>query len=82
MEAVIDAKEAVSLPTKSMPEREALDESVRQFGLWDDFSDLSTSRLSKALREGALQADQTEVLESYVHREKKQSIRLRRRQTA
>lgn len=81
MEAVVDFKEAISLPTKSMPEREALDNAIRQLGLWDDFSDLSTSRLSKALREGGLRADQTKALESYVNREKKQSVRLRRKQT-
>jgi len=79
MEAVIDIREAITLPTKSMPERESLDETVRQIGLWDEFSDLSTNRLSKALHEGTLPDEKRAKLEHFAKREKRRSIRLRRR---
>jgi len=79
MEAVIDTKEALSLPTKSMPEREALDNAVRQMGLWDEYSDLSTSRLGKALREGAISSDQANALERFSEAKQRKNIRLRKR---
>lgn len=80
-EAVVDIKDVLSLPAKLAPEREELDEAIRQLGLWDDFSNLSTSQLSMALREGSLSKDQQERLESFAKSETRETVRLRKRST-
>jgi len=78
-EAVIDIKEVLSLPVKSDPDRAELDDTARQLGLWDEFSDLSISQLSKALHEHALTEEQREQLEPFAASEKRWTIRLRNR---
>jgi len=78
-EAAIDIQDVVSLPNKSDPRRDELDATVRQLGLWDEYSDLNTHKLRKALQEGAVLDSHRAALEAFEKSEERTSIRLRKR---
>ena len=58
----------VSLPDAKDPRRAALEAEVREIGLWERFSSLSSYQLSRAIQDGALTAEQIAELEPFLER--------------
>jgi putative RecB family exonuclease len=58
----------VSLPAATDPRRPELEAVVRELGLWEDFTQLASARLSKALETGGLGPEPTARIEPYVTR--------------
>ncbi|MGD9676280.1 MAG: PD-(D/E)XK nuclease family protein, partial [Candidatus Bipolaricaulia bacterium] len=82
MEAVIDDSADLLLPRKDDPRRPALEDAVRQLGLWDTVSDLSLSKLEKTLAENAIPLDARRRIERFAATEPKTTLRLRKRRAA
>jgi putative RecB family exonuclease len=59
---------SVSLPDAKDPRRPALEAEVRELGLWDAFSSLSSYQLSRALQDGAVPPEGAARLEPYIVR--------------
>jgi len=58
----------ITLPDAKDPRRGVLDDEVRALGLWDRFSVLSSYQLSRALQDGAVEAEAAQRLEPFVTR--------------
>jgi putative RecB family exonuclease len=58
----------ITLPDAKDPRRLELEEVLRSMGLTERFSSLSSYQLSRAIQDGALEADQLARLEPYVSR--------------
>jgi len=81
-EATVSESEVVSLPRKDDPAREPLEAAVRRLGLWDDVSDLSLSKLGKALAEGQPPPAARAELAPFAARETRVTIGLRKKRDA
>jgi hypothetical protein len=64
----VTRQECVSLPAATDPRRPELEAVVRELGLWEDFTQLATGRLSKALEAGDLGAGPAARIEPYITR--------------
>ncbi|MDO8964812.1 MAG: PD-(D/E)XK nuclease family protein [Coriobacteriia bacterium] len=58
----------VSVPDAKDPRRAALEEALREMGLYDRFSSLSPYMLSRAVQDGVLDADEMARLEEFLTR--------------
>lgn len=58
----------ISLPDSKDPLRPALEAEVRDLGLWDRFSQLSSYQLSRAIQDGAVPPGEVQRLEPYLAR--------------
>lgn len=81
-EASISESEVLSLPRKDDPAREPLEAAVRHLGLWDDVSDLSLSKLGKALAEDQLPPAARAELAPFAASETRVTIGLRKKRDA
>jgi hypothetical protein len=81
-EASISESEALSLPRKDDPAREPLEAAVRHLGLWDDVSDLSLTKLGKALAEDRLPPAARAELAPFAASETRVTIGLRKKREA
>jgi hypothetical protein len=81
-EVSISESEALSLPRKDDPAREPLEATVRHLGLWDDVSDLSLSKLGKALAEDRLTPAARAELAPFAASETRVTISLRKKRDA
>ncbi|MDD5645760.1 MAG: PD-(D/E)XK nuclease family protein [Candidatus Bipolaricaulis sp.] len=79
MEAVIGESADLKLPKKDDPRRPALEDTVRQLGLWDRVSDLNLTKLEKTLTENTLPSDARRRIEPFTATEPKTTVRLRKR---
>jgi hypothetical protein len=81
-EATVSESEVLSLPRKDDPAREPLEAAVRHLGLWDDVSDLSLSKLGKALTEDRLPPAARAELAPFATSQPRVTIGLRKKRDA
>jgi RecB family exonuclease len=78
-EAVIDREPKLVFPGAADPQRESLEEALREVGLWEQVADVSLARLRSLLASGAIEEEVAVGLREYATVEPRATVRLRKR---